>query len=288
MKYHIKALRPEQWLKSGFCLAALFFSGQAFEVEKWLQVLPVLITFSLIASAGYVFNDLWNRDEDRQHPRKRNRAIASGKVSGKAALALCLSCIVSSLLITSIAYGFGKTSLCLIGYILINSLYTVSLRKIPILDIASISFGFVLRVAAGAFALTLYPSEWLMLITYLLALLLALGKRAGELKKLGQEEVPIGATRNSLNWYARIDASKAIWVVSILISGCYLLYCYKARAHSNGFWLTAIPVLIALVAYSLEANRSADVERPEKLVLKKPIIALCMAVWMVMVIVFVR
>jgi len=288
MTPYFQALRPEQWIKSGFCLAALFFSGQVGVIGSWELVWPLIVAFSLMASAGYVFNDFWNLKEDQAHPRKRHRAIASGQVSPSAAIVLFVLCIVLALGFSIFYYRFELTTGCLTLYLIVNLLYTILLRKIPFLDVTSISFGFVLRVIAGAFALGLFPSEWLMIITYLLALLLGLGKRSGELNNLKQEGINIGITRNSLGWYQKVGISRIIWTVVFLIVVSYGVYCYKVRGQSPVFGLTCIPVIIALISYAKDSSFSKTTERPEQMIFTRPIIGFCLIAWGTIVIFTVR
>jgi len=287
MTKYLKALRPEQWIKSGFCLAALFFSGGAFSGEEWLQVVPIVVAFSIVASAGYVMNDLLNRKEDRAHPRKKDRMIASGKVPASHAVGLVLLCLALAFGISTLSYRLSWTTGCLGAYLGVNLVYTLVLRKVPIFDVASISLGFVLRVAAGAFALGLFPSEWLMVITYLLALLLGLGKRAGELVNLQVKGVDVGATRSCLIWYQKVGLPYLIWGLVGLLTLTYGIYCYKVQGSSPVFGVTCFPVAVALCSYAWDATNSAVTERPEKMVLNRPIIGICLIAWVIMVVSFI-
>lgn len=287
VRHILKSLRPHHWLKSGFCLAALFFTANVFNGSTWLAVLPLVVVFSLMASAGYVFNDIWNREEDRVHPRKRQRPIASGAISLRQAYALLIVCYFTGAVLLVGFYQFGPATLSVGVYVLINTLYTRWLRKIPILDILTISFGFVLRVAAGAYAIGVAPSEWLLILTYLLALLLGLGKRSGEVRRLEDEEIEIGMTRSSLNWYSKRAVNMIIWGLIAVTLVAYLIYCYKVRAHT-GFYYTALPVAVALSAYGREVNTSVSVEAPEVMILRQPILTGSLFVWGVMVIWFLK
>ena len=283
LKDSFKALRPSHWVKSAFCTAALFFTGLAFDGGAWLAVLPLVAAFSLVASGGYIVNDLWNLAEDKQHPRKSQRPIASGRVSVKVALALGGLCYFFAGLIIAVFYGLGPVSACVGGYVLINTLYTIYLRKVPVLDIVTISFGFVLRVVSGAFAIGVAPSEWLMLLTYLLALVLGLGKRCGEVQYLGDEKIEVGRTRKALRWYSLKSITLAIRLLLAATFVVYLIYCYKVR-YNTGFWLTAIPVGIALYTYAREAERSSSVEAPEILILRNSVFLATIGIWGAMVI----
>lgn len=280
--HYIIAMRPRHWVKSGFCLAALFVSGAATSLKNWLDVIPLLIVFSLISSAGYVVNDIINRGEDQKHPRKCKRPVASGKLSitGAIILALCLNALSFSIALTY--YGNGRVFWCLSSYVALNLSYTFLLRKIVIVDLFAISFGFVLRVMSGAYAIGLAPSEWLMGLTYILALLLGLGKRKGELRLVDKAKIQVGETRSVLNLYGGELSSFAIVGVGIFLFIAYCLYCVVVQ---NGFpfIISALPVGIAISSYVREAGRSDTVEAPEKMLLEKSVIVGSFAIWVIMV-----
>jgi len=278
-----QVLRPKHWMKSGFCLAALFFSFNASNFDAWLLVGPLLVVFSLIASAGYVLNDLTNLKEDRAHPRKRHRAIASGVLPVWEAIVWLF--LVFSLAFSTcyLSYGYGAVFWCCIAYVTINTAYTLLLRRIPLLDLSTISLGFVLRVVAGAYAIGVQPSEWLMLLTYLLALLLGLGKRQGEVQYLEQTATTLGKTRSSLRWYVKAVNANSLRVVAFVLWLFYVAYCIVVQ-KGYPFILTAIPVGGALYFYAAVAATSSDVEAPETMLLRRWPILLSFLVWLMMVV----
>lgn len=174
MKNLIQLIRPHQWIKNFFIFAPLFFSFD-FSNEKFISVLIGFILFILAASGIYILNDYHDIAEDRDHPIKKNRPLASGTVSKSIAKILILA-FISMAIIGSmyISYTFAF----ILGiYIIMNVAYTFGLKHISILDISIIAIGFVLRIYAGATLIDNTPSMWIVLVTFVLALFLALAKR---------------------------------------------------------------------------------------------------------------
>lgn len=286
VKAQIQAMRPRHWIKSGFCLAALFFSDQANNIDSWRQITPLLFIFSMISSAGYLINDLLNINEDKKHPRKRFRPIASGAVTPHQALALIITLYIVSFSSCIYFYGIrGGTLYSILAYVIINISYSFILRKIVILDLFTISFGFVLRVTAGAFALSLLPSPWLMGLTYLLALLLSLGKRMGEVHNLNKSDMRIGSTRTVLTFYQGPLISLSLICISVLTLILYFIYCMKAQGGFP-FTFTALPVGVALFSYIRIAERSSDVETPERLLTQQSILVGSFIIWALLLVFF--
>jgi 4-hydroxybenzoate polyprenyltransferase len=181
----IRVGRPEQWLKNGFVLSPLVFSGRALEWEaQWRSVLA-FVSFCLVASAVYVLNDVIDREADRQHPRKAERPIAAGLIGPSQALAVSGLLGVVGLGVGTLAgYGVG---LVLLGYVVLNLLYGSWLKHVVIIDVFTIAAFFILRLVAGSLAVDARPSIWLLLCGGLLALFLGFAKRRHELVLLGNE-----------------------------------------------------------------------------------------------------
>ena len=206
----VEALRPRHWVKSGFCFSAVFFSGHAWDPGAWWQVMPVALAFSVLASAGYLLNDVINRQEDRFHPRKRHRPVAAGRIRPRHALAAAAVLLVSGMGVVLRVYGSGAVLAVMCCYVGVTVLYSLWIRNVPVLDVMVLGWGFVLRVIAGAYALgvvyaDVHPTIWLIVCTYALALLLGFGKRRAEflvLKRAGEE---VGVTRAALKGYSPKD-----------------------------------------------------------------------------------
>ena len=285
------ALRMQHWIKSGFCLAALFFHGSALEVAAWMAVLPIALCFCLISSAVYLANDIVNREEDRCHPRKRRRPIASGQISVRQAW-------LAVVLLAGGALGFawwfyrdevGGSAVTgvLVGYYLLSWIYSYYLRGLPLLDVLVLAVGFVARVAAGAYALqsfdpAAHPTGWLLSCTYFLALLLGFGKRKGEWLLLEKTHREMGVTRRALRGYTA-DLLDVLTGCSAFFAGAiYVAYCLN-RPDRIPFVLTALPALTGLMSYLRLAWRSSVVETPERLLLRSPGLVISVASWLVLV-----
>lgn len=278
------------WIKSGFCLAAIFFHGSAFDLLAWYHVLPVVLCFSLISSAGYLLNDLVNREEDRRHPRKRSRPIASGQLSQREAIVALILFAVVAFALLAVMYGWGPVIWVVGAYYLLSWLYTFLLRDLPLLDVLFLASGFVARVAAGAYALqfydaTAYPTGWLLFCTYFLALLLGFGKRKGEWLLMERMRREMGVTRKALRGYTPDLLDTLTGCSALLAGGAYIAYCLD-RPDRIPFVFTGVPALAGLMSYLRLAWRSTVVETPERLFLHSPALVASVAIWLAMVAAF--
>jgi len=179
----LRALRPEQWLKNGFVLSPLVFSGRALVWDAQWRAIVAFAAFCAVASAVYLMNDVIDREADRQHPRKASRPVASGMISPASALtgALVLSLVG---LAAGAATGMSVAAV-LLAYLALNVLYGTWLKHVVIVDVFAIAAFFIMRLLAGAVAVAVTPSIWLLLCGGLLALYLGFAKRRHELVLLG-------------------------------------------------------------------------------------------------------
>lgn len=282
----MEAVRPLHWIKSGFCFSAVFFSGNAGSLEAWVQVLPVGVAFSILASAGYLLNDVVNREEDRLHPRKRDRPVASGAIAPSAALVVAGGLALAGLAVILGAYGVSPVMWVGLVYLATTTLYSLVLRRIAVLDVMILAGGFVLRVLAGAYALAVihpevHPTPWLIVCTYSLALLLGFGKRRAEWLVVSEAGSRIGATRMALAGYSLRLLDFLLGATAFLSGFSYLLYCLTRDRVQ--FLLTALPVVVGLMSYMRMAARSSEVELPERLLLHNVILFGCVVAWLLMV-----
>jgi len=212
----IKALRPHQWIKNLFVLAALIFSKHVFDPDYLIRATFAFVSFCLISSAVYLFNDIRDRNSDRNHPEKRHRPIASGALGVSTAFVIA---IVLAIIALWLAFGiqlyFG---VILIIYTLFNIAYSLGLKNVVILDVMIIASGFLLRAIGGAFAIEVDISSWFILCTMLLALFLGFVKRRQELTLL---ENQAGQHRQSLNDYSAPFLDQ---VIAVVTSGSLLSY----------------------------------------------------------------
>jgi 4-hydroxybenzoate polyprenyltransferase len=242
LKALIKTMRPRQWIKNGFIFFALIFDRQLFLTEPFLRTVVGFFLFCLVSSAVYLFNDIADVEADRNHPEKKNRPIASGKLPIRAAW-------VSALLLTVIAIPFGYWlspffALILAAYLVINLLYSGWLKHVSILDVLIISSGFVLRVAAGV--VLIYPVErfspWLYMITILFSLYIGLGKRRAELNLLAHGA---SAHRKVFEGYTIPLLDQYITIVSGMTIIAYSLYTFSApNLPENHTMMLTIPFVV--------------------------------------------
>jgi len=212
----IKALRPHQWIKNLFVLAALIFSKHVFDPDYLLRALLAFVSYCLISSAVYLFNDIRDRNSDRNHPEKRHRPIASGALGVSTAFIMA---IFLALIALWLAFGiqlyFG---FILVIYMLFNIAYSLGLKNVVILDVMIIASGFLLRAVGGALAIEVEISSWFILCTMLLALFLGFVKRRQELTLL---ENQAGQHRQSLKDYSAPFLDQ---VIAVVTSGSLLSY----------------------------------------------------------------
>lgn len=220
----LRLLRPKQWAKNSFVLAPLLFSGLVLQPEKVLLALAAFVLFSALASGAYCWNDVADRVADRTHPIKRNRPVARGTITVRAAVlvgaALVAVGVGGSWLV---APGLGIVTL---GYLVLNVVYTRVLKSLVILDVFAIAAFFVLRLLAGAAAIDVRPSVWLLLCGGLLALYIGFAKRRHELAILGEDSAN---HRSVLEHYdvALLDQMSAILLAVTLVS--YIMYTLTSQ-----------------------------------------------------------
>ena len=218
---YLKLLRVKQWTKNGFLFAALIFS-KSFLIRMYtFKVFLAFCIFSLLASSIYILNDIRDRDRDKYHPQKRNRPIASGKISIKTGLTISFFLLIISLT-SSFALSTSFFEIC-ITYLIINLLYTYFLKNIVILDIFCISAGFLLRVLAGAAVISVSISQWLIICTILLSLFLALSKRKIEITLISKNESDL-KHREILGEYSHQFIDQMIGIVTSTTLISYILY----------------------------------------------------------------
>ena len=179
----IRAIRPEQWLKNGFVLSPLVFSGRALIWDAQWRAVVAFLAFCAVASAVYLMNDVLDREADRLHPRKASRPIAAGSISVRSALTVAT--LLGAIGLVAGALAGIKVAAVLLSYLALNVLYGTWLKNVVIVDVFAIAAFFIMRLVAGAAAVNVKPSIWLLLCGGLLALYLGFAKRRHELVLLG-------------------------------------------------------------------------------------------------------
>jgi 4-hydroxybenzoate polyprenyltransferase len=242
----LSLLRPHQWIKNLFVAAPLFFAPWALTADAVGRVALAVAAFCALSSAVYVLNDAVDRDADRLHPEKRRRPIAAGHVSLALAAVLGAACLLAGAAL--LAWLGPRVAIIGGAYVLLNVAYSFLLKRIAIVDVATIAVSFVIRVEAGAAAVGQEASPWIVIATFLLALFLALGKRRDDLV----QELD-GRHRKSIDGYSVPFLDVAIAVTLATLVTVYLIYTTAERTMqhfaTDKLHYTAVPVLIGVLRY---------------------------------------
>jgi 4-hydroxybenzoate polyprenyltransferase len=277
MKQYLLLLRPHQWTKNGFIFLPLFFGSKLTDTRILFHTAIAFCAFCATASAVYIFNDYMDREDDRKHPLNRTRPLASRAVHPKNALML-----MSFLAIA----GAGTYSLlrllpflCL--YIALNVLYTLRLRHVPILDVVLISFGFVIRVFIGSEVSGVPLSIWIVIMTFLLALFLALAKRRNDILiylETGEK------MRKSVDGYNTEFLNASMVIMASVVIVAYILYTVspdvQAKMHTDKLYLTSFFVVLGILRYMQIALVENDSGSPTRILLKDRFLQLVLMGWM--------
>jgi len=269
----LRALRPHQWVKNLFVVAPLVFARRIDDIEAALRTAAAVLTFCMVSSAVYLFNDLVDLDKDRAHPVKRRRPIAAGAVAPATARAAAFG-LAGAALAGAVLLGF-PTLAAVVAYLVLNIAYTMVLKRIAFVDVACLSVFFLIRVLAGAAAIPVPPSSWLLACTLLLALLLGFGKRAHELSHAGETGE---AQRDVLGHYRLSTLRRLIGTLGLLTTATYV--AYTQSGHAQGFFGTRYLALTTpFVAFGIHrfvgiTRRQQTAESPTDSMLRdKPFMA---------------
>ena len=251
MKKTLLLIRPQQWIKNGFVLIPMFFGGRLLNANDAIASVVTFFAFSFAASAIYCFNDIVDVDADRRHPVKCRRPIASGAVSVPTAYALmAVLALLSALLLFFLPQRAGETAGIVAFYFLLNMAYCIWLKRHAIIDVCTVAFGFVLRILAGGMACDVAVSNWLVLMTFLLALFLSFAKRRDDVLRMNETGEP--PRRNTIR-YNITFVNQAITITGTVTLVCYIMYTVSpevvSRFHAPYLYLTSIFVLVGLLRY---------------------------------------
>ena len=265
LKNVLRTMRPRQWPKNAFLFAALVFDRQLLSPEPLLRAMSGFVLLCLASGLVYIINDLVDLPHDRQHPVKRKRPIASGKLSVRAARAAA-AVLAALTLAGSLALDL-RFALIVAVYVVSNLLYSFWLKHIPIIDVFVVASGFVLRVAAGVVLLTVERfSPWLYVCTTLLALYLGFGKRRAEMVLLADGA---NAHRKVLDGYTIPLLDSLIIIVSGTTIVAYSLYTFSApNLPGNNLMMLTIPfVIYGIFRYLLLIHVEDAGGAPEEMIL---------------------
>jgi decaprenyl-phosphate phosphoribosyltransferase len=278
MKSYLKLIRIEQYIKNLFVFAPIFFGSQFLNFTLLSNVFVAFFCFCLASSSIYIVNDYFDINEDRNHPEKSKRPLASGEITVKNGLFLMFSLIFISLIISN--YFSEKLSLVIFSYLILNYLYSKWLKHIAILDVNIIAIGFVLRIIAGTVVSEIIPSIWILLITYLLALFLAISKRRTDVihAENGKD------VRKNIEGYNLIFVDNMLGILASIIIVCYIFYCISPEVqlhyNSNLLYISIIFVINGIFRYLKLTFVDQSTYSPTKIVLKDRFIQITILCWL--------
>ncbi len=282
LKHVLQLLRIPQWLKNTFVFLPLFFSGQLLNLDLLYICIIVFFSFSFAASSIYCFNDIRDAETDRKHPKKCQRPIASGKISKKNAGIIQAICLIISMLLPLLS-GSEHTYIAIAviaSYYILNILYCTILKYYSIIDVTVVAIGFVLRVLAGGLAAGIYLSEWIILMTFLLALFLAFAKRRDDVVLFNKTGIRY---RTNTNNYNLEFLNQVMTIISSVTMIAYIMYTVSPevtqRFDSRYIYLTSIFVLVGIIRYLQITIVDTNSGSPTKILLHDRIIQTCIICW---------
>ncbi len=277
MHKYFHLLRVNHWVKNLFIFTPIFFSGELFNLNKLTSTLLGFISFSFVASAIYIMNDINDKPFDQKHPVKKNRPIANGSIKTNTARIYMAGLVIlgfSISLLTNHQYA-----LLLLGYLIINILYTYKLKHIAIIDIVCIALGFVIRVLSGGILSQIKVSSWLLIMTFLLAIFLALGKRRDDLLIYSEEN----KMKRSIDGYNLKFIDNSILVMVGVLLASYFIYVTSqeiiTRFNGSYIYLSSFFVVIGILRYLQIIFVFESSGSPTKIVLKDRFIQLSILAW---------
>lgn len=280
---YLRLLRPLQWLKNGFVFAPIFFSSNLLKWEFFWPTFVIFVSFCLISSSIYCFNDLRDVDADRLHPKKCKRPIASGAVSITGGYVMMFICTIGSLALLPLSQSPNLPYLYLIvgGYWLMNIAYCLLLKQYALIDVTIIAVGFVMRVLIGGLTTNIWISHWLVLMTFLVTLFLAFTKRNDDYRfyeQTGQKP------RVSITGYNKTFINEATAIVASVTMVCYIMYTMSPevieRMSTRYVYLTSGWVLAGLLRYLQNMIVFGLSGSPTKSLVKDHFIQFCVLGWL--------
>lgn len=277
LKNIVALARPEHWVKNLFLFLPAFFAARLAEPDILLQATLGFVAFSLTASAVYALNDLVDAPQDRNHPDKRNRPIASGAMSRWEGILSMVALLLAGLSLA--AYLRPEMLWLSMLYFIINVAYSLSLKHLAIIDVSLIGLGFLLRVLAGGVVTGVAVSHWLIVLTFVLALILGLAKRRGEyLVAMGENNF-----RKALEGYNLPFLDMSIVVCSTVAVVAYLMYCFSPevtqRMGSDKIFYTAFFVVVGILRYLQLTMVFGKTESPTRALLRDGFLQIILLAW---------
>jgi len=276
----VRALRPRQWVKNFLVFAAPLAAGAVFDADVLVPSLIAFVLFSVASSAVYLVNDSIDVEDDRRHPRKRFRPIAAGIVPRGLAVALAVA-LFAVALVAAVLFTRPQLAWVLGSYVVLQLAYCLGLKNQPVLDLAVVASGFLLRGIAGGVAAGLLLSQWFLLVAAFGSLFMVAGKRYSELVLLGDD----ADTRRTLQEYS-VSYLRFVWSLSAGVAcTAYSLWAFEMGAAQQGVpWatLSIAPFVLAVLRYAVDVDKGAA-GAPEEIVLRDRVLLGLALVWVVTV-----
>lgn len=248
MKNILKLLRIKHYIKNLLVFIPLFFAGKFLYYELFGKTIIGFICFCLISSVVYIINDIQDRERDRNHPTKKQRPIASGRISVKQGIYILAVCLVVVCVLQVFLLDM-KSAFFLVVYLILNVAYSMGLKNKPIVDIVILASGFVIRILYGGMITGISISKWLYLVVVSGALFMGLGKRRNELKQQKN-------TREVLKYYTESFLDKNMYVCFALIIMFYAMWTLEAK-NTGMIWTVPVSIII-LMKYSMDIEGESD------------------------------
>jgi decaprenyl-phosphate phosphoribosyltransferase len=274
----LQLMRTHQYVKNFFIFLPLFFALKITESELLINAFIAFIAFSLTASAIYILNDYHDIEEDRQHPKKKNRPLASGAISRVQATVIMVVLFVASF---SLIVPLSLPATVIVGiYVVMNIAYSLYLKHVAIIDVTVIAIGFVLRLFVGAAVTGIELSMWIVIMTFLLALFMALAKRRDDVLIYLNTGKKMRKVIDGYNLQF-LDVAMAIMASVVIVA--YTIYTTSAevveRVHSQYLYLTALFVILGIMRYLQITFVQKESGSPTRIVLKDRFVQLTLIGW---------
>jgi len=280
MKNIILLMRPNQYIKNLAIFLPLFFAMEIFNVKLLLNAGIAFIAFSLCASGVYILNDYFDIEKDRLHPKKRNRPLAAGTISKQAAFTLMIFLFITGITLMII---LSRGAAIVLGiYVLLNIGYSIRLKHIAIIDVTIIAIGFVLRLFVGSEATLVPLSKWIVLMTFLLALFMALGKRRDDVLVFIETREKMRKVTDGYNLQF-LDGAMMIMASVVIVA--YTLYTTSVevimKLQSDYVYLTTIFVVLGILRYLQISFVEKDSGDPTHIAIRDTFMHLVLIGWVI-------
>ncbi len=278
----LRLIRPKQWIKNMFVFIPMFFAGELFDLHSLCLCAVTFLAYSFMASSIYCYNDIVDADADRRHPVKCHRPVASGAVSVRLAYTLMALMAVLSVAVVLLLPPevMANVLAVVLFYYLLNLSYCSKLKQYAIVDVCIVAFGFVLRILAGGFACEVIPSNWLVIMTFLLTLFMSFAKRRDDVLRMNETGEP---PRKNTVRYNLTFINQAITITASVTLVCYIMYTVSPevteRFDTPYLYLTFVFVLLGLLRYiqiAVVDKKSGD---PTKVILHDHFSQMIVVAW---------